>query len=185
MKITAYAHAFVQACLTLVVALIFVMAIAATGFADEEVTTIYIVRHAEKGKLKSGEKDPPGPDLTDAGRKRADTLAALMNDADVKAIYVNDYLRTQKTAEQTAIKTGAPVFQINDPAETVKDALKNYHGKTILIVGRTVTVDNLGVALKVEIPTLEDKQYDQMFIVRWTASKSELEADTYGEKSPD
>lgn len=183
MTITTRAPGLFQVCFALVIALVFAMALPATNLAAEEVTTIYIVRHAEKDDIKTGEKDPPGPELTEEGKTRAIALAVIMKDAGVKAIYVNEYLRTRRTAEETASKTGAPVFEINDPTETVKHALKNYHGKTILIVGRTITVDDLGRALKVRIPTLRDTQYDRMFIVRWTASKSEVESRTYGEKS--
>lgn len=185
MTITARVNGLIQVCLALVIALTFAMALPAKSVAEDEVTTIYIVRHAEKDKLNPGEKEPPGPGLTDAGRKRAETLAAIMKDVGVKAIYVNDYLRTQKTAEPTERDTGAPVFQIKDPAETVKHVLKSHRGQTVLIVGRTTTVDDLGRALKVRIPTLRETQYDQMFIVRWTAGKSDLETRKYGEKSPD
>jgi phosphohistidine phosphatase SixA len=185
MTITARAKGLIQVCLTFAIAVSFAMALPVPSLAEDEVTTIYIVRHAEKDKLKPGEKEPPGPGLTDAGRKRAETLASIMKDAGVKAIYVNDYLRTQKTAEATKRDTGADLFQIKDPVETVKHALEHYRGQTVLIVGRTTTVDDLGHALNVSIPTLRETQYDRMFIVRWKESESDLETREYGERSPD
>ncbi|WP_275791462.1 SixA phosphatase family protein [Pararhizobium gei] len=185
MTLTARAHTIIQVCVTLLMALTFTVGLTSVGRADDELTTIYIVRHAEKEKLKRGEKDPPGPGLTDAGRKRAETLAVMMKDAGVKAIYINNYLRTQQTAEPTARETGAKVSEIKDAAETIRAIRKEDAIHTFLIVGRSNTVDDLGSELGVTIPTLNETQYDRMFIVRMRGDKVELETSRYGEKSPD
>ncbi len=62
--------------------------------------TIFLVRHAEKARApKSAPKDP---DLSAAGRRRARALALVLRDANVRAIYVTEFKRTQQTAEPLA-----------------------------------------------------------------------------------
>ena len=58
---------------------------------------IFIVRHAEK--VASTGRDP---DLSDAGRARAESLAKMLKDAGITSIYVTDLKRTQQTAEPLA-----------------------------------------------------------------------------------
>src|SRR6266705_2942801 len=60
-------------------------------------STIFIVRHAEKAA--SGGNDL---DLSEAGRARAKTLANVLKDAGVSAIYVTEFKRTQQTAAPLA-----------------------------------------------------------------------------------
>src|SRR5262245_27425846 len=61
---------------------------------------IFIVRHAERadGDMRN-EKDPP---LSTAGEARAEKLATMLADADIKAIYVSEFRRTQDTARPLA-----------------------------------------------------------------------------------
>ena len=60
-------------------------------------STIFIVRHAEKA-TSGGDN----PDLSEAGRARAETLASMLKDAGVSAIYVTEFKRTQQTADPLA-----------------------------------------------------------------------------------
>jgi len=65
-------------------------------------SVIFIVRHAEKADNTS--KDP---DLSEAGRTRAQALAGMLKDADITSIYVTDFKRTQQTAMPLAKLLGA------------------------------------------------------------------------------
>ena len=58
-------------------------------------STIFFVRHAEKAQ---GED----PDLTEAGRARAESLASLLKDTGISAIYTSEVKRTQQTAAPLA-----------------------------------------------------------------------------------
>jgi broad specificity phosphatase PhoE len=55
-------------------------------------STIFVVRHAEKADAT---KDP---DLSEAGRARAEALAKALRDAKIAAIYATEFKRTQQTA---------------------------------------------------------------------------------------
>lgn len=48
------------------------------GLSENALTTIYIVRHAEKKDLTPGEKEPPGPRLTLPGASRATALKDVL-----------------------------------------------------------------------------------------------------------
>jgi len=67
----------------------------------------YLVRHAEKVL------DQRDPDLTPAGYKRADDLAARLASVPLSAIYSSDYKRTRQTA--------APVATAQDVTITLYD----------------------------------------------------------------
>ena len=64
--------------------------------AQQNVRTVFLVRHAEK---TSAAGDAP---LAPEGQKRADCLAVTLKDAVIKQIYVTDTMRTQQTAAPLA-----------------------------------------------------------------------------------
>ncbi|HMP99196.1 MAG TPA: phosphoglycerate mutase family protein [Cyclobacteriaceae bacterium] len=58
----------------------------------KELTVFVLVRHAEKAD--DGTKDPP---LTTDGQQRANALAAILRETEVKALYSTEYKRTRET----------------------------------------------------------------------------------------
>src|SRR5438046_2036742 len=62
---------------------------------------VVIVRHAEKAA--NGGSDP---DLSSAGRARADELARILKDSGITAIFTSEFKRTQETAAPTATSIG-------------------------------------------------------------------------------
>ena len=58
---------------------------------------VVIVRHGEK--VTNGGTDP---DLSSAGRARADALARILKDSGITAIFTTEFKRTQETAAPTA-----------------------------------------------------------------------------------
>ena len=57
-----------------------------------EVTTVILVRHAEKSPKPSGD-----PDLTAIGKERSETLLHVLSDAEVDIIISSQYRRTGET----------------------------------------------------------------------------------------
>ena len=72
-------------------------------------STIFVVRHAEKADAT---KDP---DLSEAGRVRAEALAKALRDANITAIYATEFKRTQQTAAPLAKALGITATTL--PAE--------------------------------------------------------------------
>src|SRR5437762_3251524 len=63
------------------------------------ITTVYIVRHAEKSTMVTSD---PDPDLTSVGKRRAEALASRLGTAGVTAIITSQFKRTQETAQPIA-----------------------------------------------------------------------------------
>src|SRR6266700_3327329 len=62
---------------------------------------VVIVRHGEKAT--NGGNDP---DLSSAGRARADALARILKDSGITAIFTTEFKRTQETAAPAATSIG-------------------------------------------------------------------------------
>lgn len=130
------------------------------------VTTIIVVRHAEKG---AGANPPLTPD----GLLRAKALAEVVDTTDLTAIYVTQYLRTQQTAAPTATASGIKPTQLDVTGsaeahgrEVAEHILKNHRGGRVLVVGHSNTVPWIIHSLgETPAPKLGSKEFDRLFIV--------------------
>ena len=144
------------ASLLLVLAL-FVLFVSATAAQS----TIFVVRHAEKAE--SGGNDP---DLSEAGRARAESLAKMLKNANITAIYATEFKRTQQTATPAAKALGLALTIV--PAKdtvTLSAKLRDLHGNA-LVVGHGNTIPDLIKALGVEtLVNIAETDYDNLFVV--------------------
>jgi broad specificity phosphatase PhoE len=129
--------------------------------ATEAESTIFVVRHAEKAE--GGGNDP---DLSEAGRNRAETLARILKGADITAIYVTDLKRTQQTAEPLAKTLGInlTILRAQDSAALVAK-LREFKGNALVVGhGNTIpdVIKGLGVANPVDI---SENDYDNLFVL--------------------
>ena len=112
-----------------------------TGFAqekDEEVTTYYLIRHAEKNRADKSNRNPY---LTIKGSERAKLWAEVLSNANINMVYTTDYNRTKQTAQPTASKNGLRLYVYN-PRKMYDEGFKyNTKGKNVLIVGHSNTTD--------------------------------------------
>src|SRR5712691_3138540 len=122
---------------------------------------VVIVRHAEKAA--SGGKDP---DLSAAGRERAEALARILKDSGITAIFTSEFKRTQETAAPTA--TSAHVTPTVVAAKDTAGLVAKLHqlNGNALVVGHGDTIPNiiksLGINSSINIP---DADYSELFIV--------------------
>jgi broad specificity phosphatase PhoE len=122
---------------------------------------IYVVRHAEKSREPGN--DPP---LSEAGRARAESLARVLRDSQIAAIYTTEFKRTQETAAPLAKTLGItatviPSAQKEALAEKCKTASSN-----ILVVGHGDTIPDLLKALGIsDAISIAENDYDNLFIV--------------------
>ena len=151
------------------------------------VTTVILVRHAEKGS-------EPGnnPSLTAAGQARAQNLVSVLEQAGVSAVYATQFCRTLQTADPVASDLGltiqvqtVPNVVLNPSACTppvqasvsthttladhvaeFSDRVRQDTGKAVLVVGHSDTVPQLIEALGVSpAPVIAANDYGQLFIV--------------------
>src|ERR1700754_587360 len=80
------------------IALLLLSQLAFAQQTSEPVTTIFLIRHAERAD--EPRQDPP---LTEKGVARSQALARLLSTADIKAIYTSQFARTKLTAAPLAI----------------------------------------------------------------------------------
>lgn len=134
---------------------------ASEAWAAEPVTTIYLVRHAEK---QVGADAPKDPALTEAGQARAQALARLLSDVPVAGVYSTDTLRTRTTGQPTAEAHGAKVqlYDHADPGALAKTVTAA--GGSWLVVGHSNTVPGLVEAFGgTEPEPISDDEYDRLY----------------------
>lgn len=144
-------------------ALILFVLLITTARAQQPITTVILVRHAEKAS--DGTKDP---DLSPEGMKRAEALVALLRETPVTAIYTTNYKRTRNTVMPLATaKNHTPeVYDPSNPAELDR-ILVAHPGETIVIVGHSNTIPAMANALTGtrQFSDWKDSDYDNVLIV--------------------
>ena len=128
------------------------------------VTTVYLVRHAEKDTAKTD------PALSPVGLVRAQALSTVLARRHPVALFTTDTRRTRATLAPLAAATKLEP-QVYDPKQDVALAArisKEYVGKTVVIVGHSNTllplIESLGGVPPVE--EIGDDEYDYLFTVR-------------------
>jgi len=150
--------------LTLVVFLFF-LGVAAPAVAQP---MVFLVRHAERADTAAGGQPKMGadPELSAAGRQRAESLATVLKDANITAVYATEFKRTQQTAAPIAKALGLTVTVI--PSDNTADLLKRLKSSkgNVLVVGHSDSVPeiikSLGVKAHVKIG---DDDFDNLFVV--------------------
>lgn len=129
--------------------------------AQQNVRTIFLVRHAEKASTAA---DAP---LSPEGEKRAECLAAMLKDAGIKQVYVTDVTRTQQTAAPLAkaLKIKPTILPAKDPNALIKN-LAYTGGGNILVVGHSDTVPFVIARLQGgTVAPIGENEYDRMFVM--------------------
>jgi broad specificity phosphatase PhoE len=173
----------------LVFAMLFVVLGAVVVFAyfatfSRPLTTVILVRHAEK-KL---EPDNPDPDLTPEGLARAQEIARVFADAGVNAIYATQYKRTQQTVKPLSDRIHVAVTLLNSKQtdELVNQIQTAHRGETIFVAGHSNSVPAIVSVLSNEkFPEIPDNEYDNLFIVTiYRFGKAKVTKLKYGNPSP-
>jgi phosphohistidine phosphatase SixA len=129
--------------------------------AQQNVRTVFLVRHAEKA---SAAADAP---LSPEGQKRAECLAFTLKDAGIKQIYVTDATRTQQTAAPLAkaLKIKPTILPAKDPNALIKNLVYT-GGGNILVVGHSDTVPFVIARLQGgTIAPIGENEYDRLFVM--------------------
>ncbi|HZI20399.1 MAG TPA: hypothetical protein VEY09_17590 [Pyrinomonadaceae bacterium] len=145
-------------------------------------TTILLVRHTERaaGDPPAGECPPPGlgegvresvgPTVTGEGKARAETLAHVASEANVSAVYVSEYCRSQWTVKPFLDRApgAAPTkqFAASDVRGLLRDILTEHRGGTVLVSSHSDRIPQIVSALGAPAPPqLADGDYDDLFVI--------------------
>ena len=127
------------------------------------VTTVILVRHAEKDTMQVG--DVP---LSEAGTRRARELARVLGDAGVTAIVTSPYRRAKDTVVPLAERTGvtAEVMGARDTTALLAMVRGKARGGVIVLAGHSDSVPQFLSALGTPyLRGIGDAEYDHLFVV--------------------
>ena len=154
----------------------------ATVLLAAHVTTVVLVRHAEKsGALID-------PDLTAAGVARAGVLAKETSGLPLNGIIVTDTKRTQETAAPAArVHHLVPIVVDKGDVKGVVSAIQQLpRWGAVLVVNHDNKVGDISEALGgPHLPDLCKDQYATMYVLRIPEhGKPSIETKTYGTPDP-
>ena len=131
--------------------------------SNDEMYTIYLVRHAEK---EVSSDDPKDPNLTDCGQQRSQSIAEFLGKINLDMVYSTNYKRTMQTAEPTATQKNLEISQYNPRdlgafATTLKELKQD-----VLVIGHSNTTPVLaGLLIGEDIPPIDETVYNQIYQV--------------------
>lgn len=127
------------------------------------VTTVILVRHAEKA---SQEDASP---LTAAGTERANELARVLTAAKIDAIFTTQFRRVQDTAAPVAQALGITPLVRNAgatyAADLAREIREQHRGKTVLVVGHSNTTIAVIKALGADAAKIEESEFDNIYVL--------------------
>jgi 2,3-bisphosphoglycerate-dependent phosphoglycerate mutase len=137
--------------------------------AQDREVTIILVRHAEKADATS-----PDPELSDAGKERAQRLVKKIGKYRPGAFYSTDFKRTRDTVAPLAAKRkkDVKIYDARKPKELIEEIM-NGKIKRYVVAGHSNTVPGLAnlIAKKEMFKNLEDSEYTIIWLIRMKNGK--------------
>lgn len=138
-----------------------------------EVSTFYLIRHAEKDRTNP---DDPDPELNQKGLGRAMHWAEILDDVPLDAIYSTDFERSRMTAAPVSVKQDLSITYY-DPADMDLDLFRAENlGKQVLVVGHSNTTPDLVNRLSGEVrfTQMDDDDNGSLYIVTLVGEQSSV-----------
>lgn len=142
-----------------------------------------LVRHAEKAA-----DDAKDPNLSEAGRARAERLRTRVSAGTLEAVYATAYKRTRQTAGPAAAAHGlnVTVYDASQPAAEFAAQLRRTHVRAdgtrpiVLIVGHSNTVPALAAALcGCTIEPMTDDEFDRIITISFNGDDIRTQQQRY------
>jgi phosphohistidine phosphatase SixA len=150
-------------------------------FWPVQITSVYLIRHAEKVNASA---DPP---LAPEGQVRAQTLAHVLGEAGISAIFVIPFKRTQQTAAPlaAALELTPIQYQATDAQGVAATILADHAAGRVVVIAHSNTVDDVATALGMQgVAQLSELQFDRLFAIHHFANVAHLNRLRYGVEMP-
>lgn len=134
----------------------------------QELTTYYLIRHAEKERIDPSNRDPH---LTAVGQERSENWQKIFKEVSFDMIYSTPYHRTRETAQPTATAKELTV-EMYDPRDLYNASFREKNvGKTVLVVGHSNTTPALANKIlgREEFPQIDDHTNGNLYILLVTS----------------
>ncbi len=131
-------------------------------------TTFYFFRHAEK------EFDGThNPDLSIAGKKRAQNYGTYFKDIKIDAIYTTDFKRTKNTIQPIAENKKLEPIIYNPSQINYTDFVSEHKNQTLLIVGHSNTTPDFANKIigKMTYDQIDENNFSNIYKVTIINSK--------------
>jgi phosphohistidine phosphatase SixA len=129
--------------------------------------TVILVRHAEKDVSPTADK--VNPDLTEAGRQRAERLVEKVKGYKPNEVFSSNFTRTKLTAQPVARKFGLPVH-LYDPnnLKELYDLILTTDKRVFVVVGHNNSTPALANMLikQQKYVTLPETEYGKIFVIK-------------------
>jgi 2,3-bisphosphoglycerate-dependent phosphoglycerate mutase len=104
------------------------------------VTTVILIRHAERNAPTPAS---PDPHLNTAGKARAKKLIHVVGEPGIKAIYRSHFIRAKETVQPLATHLGLSPIEMDEALPIKNDILSNHAGQTVLVIGHSDAVPDI------------------------------------------
>ena len=154
-------YKMINKCLLLI--LIFLGLQSCAAQQNNELVSIYLVRHSEKDLSSDQYSDPP---LTKCGVERSENLSNFLKDVPIDVVYSSNYTRTKNTALPTATSKGLEIKEYNPQELEDFSQLLIERKQNALVVGHSNTTGVLaGLLVGEEIGPFDLDIYDRIYQV--------------------
>ncbi|TRZ45377.1 SixA phosphatase family protein [Robertkochia solimangrovi] len=138
---------------------------------SENTTIIYMIRHAEKDRSDSDNRDP---ELTEEGKLRAQKWKDVFEHIALDKVFSTEYKRTQATASPTAMAKGLDIKKIDPSNWSKENFLEENKGLNVLVVGHSNTTPEMVNQLigNSNFPEIPDHDNSRLYIVTILDGKS-------------
>jgi len=148
--------------------ILFVLAIILTTLnlsaQENEVTTYYFIRHAEKVRIDKTDKNPL---LSEKGQLRAENWKKVFKNVNFDFIYSTNYNRSIQTASPT-LKNKNLEIEFYNPRDLYNEDFKQKtKGKTVLVVGHSNTTPSFvnKIMGKEKYSDIDDSNNSNLYII--------------------
>ncbi len=144
--------------------IVFTSPLFAQNIESHSISTYYLIRHAEKDRSDTTNKNP---DLTEKGQQRAENWSKLFEQFQIDEVYSTSYNRTQHTALPTAKNNNLTIKTYHPFKIDMQQFLKNTKGKSVLVVGHSNTTPGFANKLidKEVYTNIDDDNNANLYIV--------------------